>query len=158
MSGYQWLLLFHVLGAFLFLSGAVVAGILQLVAIRRRRPSEVALLLRLTRPAVALVAVGALAVLAFGIWLAEHAGYGVGDEWVVAAIALWAASLALGAAGGRAARHARYLAERLARDGDRPSPELRRALADPRALAVNYASLAAGIAILALMIWKPGAG
>ncbi len=157
VTEYQWLLLFHLLGAFLFLSGAVVAGILQLVAMRRQRPSEVALLLRLTRPAVLIVAIGTLAVLAFGIWLADERGYSLGDAWLAAALALWAVALALGAVGGRAARHARHLAERLAADGDRPHAELRHAVADPRALIVNYASVAAGLAILVLMIWKPGA-
>jgi hypothetical protein len=39
--------------------------------------------------------------------------------------------------------------------GDQRSPELRRAVANPIALAFNYASLGAALAILGLMIWKP---
>jgi hypothetical protein len=61
--------------------------------------------------------------------------------------------MVLGAVGGRSARHIRYLAERLAGEGDEPSDELRRALTSPVALVVNYASLAAALALLALMIW-----
>lgn len=157
MTKYDWLLLVHILGAFFFVSGSVVAGILQLAAMRRERPSEVALLLRLTRPAVLTVAVASLVVLGLGIWLAEYVGYGLGQGWIVAAIVLWVVSMGLGGAGGRPLRHARELAERLAADGDRPSPELHRAVADPRAAVLSYASFAALIAILVLMVWKPGA-
>jgi uncharacterized membrane protein len=158
VTRYDWLLLFHVLGAFLLLSGSVVAGLLHLAALRRDRPSEVALLLGLTRPAAAMVGVGSLATLGLGLWLAEDAGYGIGDQWVVASIALWVVAMALGGAGGRPLRHARGLAQRLAEDGDRPSEELHRAVADRRTMLLNYLSLAALVAILVLMVFKPGAG
>jgi uncharacterized membrane protein len=156
VTKYDWLLLVHILGAFMFVAGAVVAGVLHLAAMRRERPSEIALLLRLVRPMVMLVGVGSLVALALGIWLAEYVGYGIGKSWVVAAIVLWVVSSALGGAGGRPLRHAREFAERLAADGDRPSPELHRAVADPRALVLSYTSFAALIAILVLMVWKPG--
>jgi uncharacterized membrane protein len=155
VTKYDWLLLFHLLGAFLFVAGAVVAGILQLAAMRREQPSEVALLLRLTQPAVIVVGVGSLVTLGLGIWLAEYIGYGVGEGWVVAAIVLWVVSGALAGPAGRMLRRVRGLAERLAQDGDRPSPELRRAVGDPRPLLLNYTSFAALVAILVLMVWKP---
>lgn len=158
MTKYEWLLAFHILGAFLLVSGAVVAGVLQLAAMGRERPSEVALLFRLSRVAVVMVGVGSLTVLAFGIWLAEDLNYGVGDEWVLASIALWVTSAALGGAGGRTYRQARELAEGLAAEGDRPSAELKRLVAGRPALLLNYASVAALVAILVLMVWKPGAG
>jgi hypothetical protein len=45
MSLYDWLLFFHVTGAFLLIGGIVIAGILNLIAIAKdRRPSEVAAL------------------------------------------------------------------------------------------------------------------
>ena len=66
MTKYDWLLLVHILGAFLFLSGSIVAGVLALAAMRREVPSEVALLLRLTRPVVVLVGVGSLITSATG--------------------------------------------------------------------------------------------
>jgi uncharacterized membrane protein len=158
VTKYDWLLLIHILGAFLFVSGSVAAGILHVAATRRDRPSEVALVLGLVRPMVIAVAAGSLIALAFGIWLADDAGYGIGDEWVVAAIVLWVVSLVLGTPGGTALRHARELAERLAADGDHPSEELHRAVGDRRALVLNYASFAALIAIFVLMVFKPGAG
>jgi uncharacterized membrane protein len=158
VTKYDWLLLIHILGAFLFLSGSIVAGILHVAAMRRDRPSEIALLLGLVRPAVALVGIGSLMTLALGLWLAEDtAGYSAGDGWVVAAIVLWAVSGALGGLGGRPLRHARELAERLAADGDQPAEALQRAVGDPRALVLSYASFAALLAILVLMVWKPGA-
>lgn len=157
MSKYDWLLFIHVTGAALLVAGAVVAGVMLLAAMRRERPSEIALLLRTTRVGVALVGLGAFVVLAFGIWLADYLRYGVGDEWVVASIALWALSLALGGLGGRTHRKARVLAERLAAEGDRPSEELRRLVADRPALLLSYASTAAVVAMLVLMVWKPGA-
>ena len=49
MTTTQWLLGFHLVGAFLFVSGAVAVGLLHASAVRRERPSEVAFLLGLTR-------------------------------------------------------------------------------------------------------------
>jgi uncharacterized membrane protein len=158
VTKYDWLLLFHVLGAFLLFAGSIVAGILQLAAVRRTRPSEVLLLLGLMQPAVAAIGIGAIVSLGLGLWLADDAGYGIGEGWVVASIALWVVANALGGAGGRPLGRAAELARRLAEDGDQPSAELHRAVADRRALVLNYLSFAALIAILVLMVFKPGAG
>ncbi len=158
MTRYDWLLLFHLLAAFTFVSGSVAAGAFHLVAMRRDRPSQIALLLRLVRPLVPAIGAGSVAALGLGLWLADDAGYGMGDQWVVAAVVLWVVAVALGTPGGRTLRHARELAERLAADGDRPSVELHRAVGDRRALFLNYASFAALLAILVLMVFKPGAG
>lgn len=155
MTTTQWLLGFHLVGAFLFVSGAVAVGTLHTVALQRERPSEIALLLGLTRPAVAIVGAGSLLTIAFGIWLAGHDGVSFGDAWISAALALWVASIVLGAVGGRSARHTRYLAERLAAGADRPTEELRSALRDPVARALNFGSFLALVAVLALMVWKP---
>jgi uncharacterized membrane protein len=149
------LLFLHLVSAFLFVSGAVTAGVLQVTALRRERPSEIALLLRTTRVAVAILGVGALGSLAFGLALVGHEGIGFGTAWVAAAIALWVAAMALGGLGGRTARHARYLAERLAAQGDRPSEELRALVAHRPSLLLSYASTGAVVAILVLMVWKP---
>jgi uncharacterized membrane protein len=149
------LLFFHLLGAVCFFAGAALAGTLQLAAIRRERPSEILALLRLTRVGVALVGTGALLTLGFGIALAEHEGFGLSPAWIQAALGLWAAGMALGAYGGRTARHARHLAERLAVDGDVPSPELRSLLAARVPLWASYASGLTLLAILGLMVWKP---
>lgn len=156
VTTYQWLLGFHVLGAVLFVAGAVAAGLLHAAAMRRRQPSEIALLLRLTRVGVVVNGIGSLLSLGLGLWLVDYLPtYRLGDAWIAAALALWGASMVPAAVGGRAMRHARLLAERLAEEGDAASPELRRRVSDPLALVLNYLSLAMVLAILGLMVWKP---
>ena len=149
-------LFLHVLGA-IVLVGAVVAGVFNIAAIRRERPSEVALLLGLTRWAVIAISAGLLLTIAFGLWLVHDAGYGFGDAWIVSSLVLWALSGFLGSRGGRMQQETRILAERLAAEDDAPSRELRARLHDRVALALSWSSGLAALAILALMIWKPGA-
>jgi hypothetical protein len=148
------LLFLHLLSVLVFLGGAFVAGVLQLAAIRRDRPSEIALLLRLTRVGVALVGAGGLLTLVFGLALAgdEHR---FDEAWISASIVLWIVSMALGGIGGRTARHARELAERLAAEGDKPSDELRNVVAHRPSLLLSYASTLVLLAVLGLMVWQP---
>jgi hypothetical protein len=150
------LLFFHLLGAFCFFAGAAVAGVLQLAAIRRERPSEIYALLRLAPVGAALVGTGALLTLACGIALASHEGIPFSAAWIQAALGLWVAAMALGGYGGRAARHARHLAAGLAAEGDAPSTELRSLVAARGPLWASYASGLLLLAILGLMVWRPG--
>ncbi|HEX9415822.1 MAG TPA: DUF2269 family protein [Gaiellaceae bacterium] len=158
MSKYDWLLFLHITFAFLFAAGAVIAGVLQFSTMRRNRPSEVALLFRLTRVAEILVGVGSVGALLFGVWLTHYLGYGFGDGWIVGALVLWVVSGALAGMGGRTYRKARELAEELARSGDEPSDRLRALVRNPVALVLSYLGTAALVAILVLMVWKPGNG
>jgi len=123
------LLFFHLLGAVCFFAGAAVAGVLQLAAMRCQRPSEVAKLLGLTRAGVALVGVGSLLTLVFGLALAGHEGIGFSPAWIQAALGLWVLSMALGGYGGRTAR---------------------------LPLLASWASGLLLLAILGLMVWQPG--
>ena len=157
MDRYHWLLFLHVAGAFLLLGGAVVAGVFNVAALRRDRPSEIALLLGMTRWAVVAISVGLPTTLGFGLWLVHDVGYGWGQTWIVVALVLWVAAGALGGIGGKRDRRTREFAEHLLTEGDMPSPELRARLRDPVSLALSWGSGAVVIAILALMIWKPGA-
>ena len=157
MDRYQWLLFLHVAGAFFLIGGIVIAGVFNLAALRRERPSEIATLLGLTRLAVVCIGIGMLATLGFGLWLVHHVGYGWGDAWIIAALVLWALTGFLGGRGGRYEREARELAERLAAEGDAPNEELRAKLRDPKALALSWSSGLVAFAVLGLMIWKPGA-
>jgi uncharacterized membrane protein len=151
----HWLLFFHLVGAICFFAGAAVAGTLQIDALRRERPSEILVLLRLTRAGVALVGVGALLTLAFGVALASHLGYGFSPAWIQASLGLWVAAMALGGIGGRTARQARYRAEELAAAGDEPDEELRALVAHRPSLVLSYVSTALLVAVLALMVWRP---
>jgi uncharacterized membrane protein len=155
---YQWLLFFHVTGAFLLVGGAAVAAVLNLAALRGgRRPSEVALLFGLVRIAVVAIVAGSVLTLAFGLWLVDEARYGYGDGWIVAAIVLWVLGNATGNLGGRRDERTAKLAQRLASEGDVPSAELDARVRDPLSLALSYGSGLIMLAVLGLMIWKPGA-
>jgi uncharacterized membrane protein len=148
-------LFLHLLGAFCFFAGGAVVGVLQLAAIRQERPSQIYAFLRLAPVGAALVGAGALLALGFGIGLAEHEGLGLSPPWIQAALGLWIAAMALGAFGGRTARHARRLAGKLAAEGDAPSPELRALVSARGPLWASYASFVLLLAILVLMVWKP---
>jgi uncharacterized membrane protein len=152
---YHWLLFFHLLGAFALVAGAAVAGTLQVTALRRERPSEILVLLRATRVGVLLVSVGAVFTLGFGIALASNAGYGFSPAWIQAALGLWVASVVAGGIGGRTARHARHLAERLAAQGDGVSEELRALVGHRPSLWLSYLSSILIGAIIVLMVWRP---
>ena len=150
------LLGFHVLGAVCFFVGGIAVGVLQLKAIRQERPSQVYAHLRRAPFGAALVGTGALLTLGFGIALAEHKGIGLSPAWIQASLGLWVLAMALGAFGGRTARHARHLAKKLAAEGDAPSPELRATVSARGPLLASYASFLLLIAIVVLMVWQPG--
>ena len=157
MDRYQWLLVFHVAGAFMALGGAMMAAIFNVAALRRERPSEVVVLFRLTRYAVTAITSGMVVALAFGLWLISDADYSWGDAWIVVALILWVVANALGGMGGRRDKRTREFAEQRVAAGDQPSAELRARLRDPLSLALSWGSGLAVLTILALMIWKPGA-
>jgi uncharacterized membrane protein len=152
---YETALFLHLLGALLFVAGIVVAGVAFEAARRRSRPAEIALLLGLTRIGVLLVALGGLLLLAFGLWLVHLGRFDYGARWIDAALALYVVALALGGLGGQRPKRARRLAARLAAEGEPASDELHTLLDDPVSLLANYASAAAVLAILALMVFKP---
>jgi uncharacterized membrane protein len=154
---YDWLLFLHVTGAFMVMGGVVMAGVFSVSALRSERPSEIALLLRLGRVAGVSIGGGMVLTLVFGLWLVAHVDYGWGDAWIVTSLLLWVVANALGGIGGNRDKQARKLAERLTAEGDAPSAELSARLRDSVSLTLNWGSGVVAIAILALMIWKPGA-
>jgi uncharacterized membrane protein len=157
VSTYQWLLVFHVTGAFLLLGGGAFAASLNLIALGRDRPSDIVLLFGLIRVAVVAISLGTLLAFVFGLWLVHEANYRYGDGWVIAAIVTLVAANALGGAGGRRDEKTAQLARRLAAAGDEPSAELRARVRDPISLGLSYGSGLLLVLVLALMIWKPGA-
>jgi uncharacterized membrane protein len=147
----------HLLGAFLLVGGMVVAGVAFEAARRAQTPEQIATLLGLARVGALLVAAGTVLVAAFGLWLVDLGGVGYSTDWLDAAVALFAVVIVLGVAGGRRPKHARRhaVAERDARG---VSPELRRLLDDRAARTLNYLAALLIVAIVALMVFKPGAG
>ena len=157
MGTYDWLLALHVTGAFLLLGGAVSAGALNLLARRVERPSEIALLLGLTRIPLVAINVGMPATIVFELWLVVHVdGYEITEAWILASLLLWAVSGALGYLGGNREKETRLEAERLAAEDDSPSAALAVRLRDRVANLLSWGSGVAALVILALMIWKPG--
>jgi uncharacterized membrane protein len=146
----------HVTGAFFLVSGSVTAGILNVLAGRAERPSETALLLGLIRIAVVAIGAGAAATLIFGIWLWHEQGFGIGTAWIWISLVLWVIANALGGIGGKHQERTRKLAEQLAAAGDTMTDELRALVRDPRASALSWLAGAATLAILVLMLWRPG--
>jgi uncharacterized membrane protein len=147
MTTENWALFFHLLGAFLFVSGAVVSAVAYEVARRRTSPAEIAAVLEVAQFGAILVGPSGLLTVAFGLWLVhiEHVGYGAG--WVDAAIVLFVAAGALGGFAGGKPREARELAER----GQDP----RVLLDDPLTRALNYVAALLVVAIIVLMVFKP---
>jgi uncharacterized membrane protein len=157
VSTYQWLLVFHVTGAFLLLGGGAIAAALNLSALRRDRPSEIVLLFGLIRIAVVAIMIGTFLAFVFGLWLVHEANYGYADGWVVGSIVLLIVANAAGGIGGKRDERTAKFARELAASGDQPSAELRARVRDPISLLLSYGSGLLLVAVLALMIWKPGA-
>ncbi len=156
MSRYDWLLFVHVLGAFAFLGGVFALVALQIAAMRSVRASDVALFMHVGRVAEAMINAGAVVVLVLGIWLALDFDYGLDEPWIVASLVLWVVSAVLGYFGGKRYSAARREADRLAAGDDRRTPELDALLGDPAAFVINWGGTASVLAILALMVFKPG--
>jgi len=151
-----FLLQAHVFGAVLFVGGSLAAGVLNILAIRADRPSETARLLRLIRFPVLVVGVGVVLTLVLGLWLVHRDGYSYGAFWIWASVVLWVVANALGGLGGKQQRKVRLLAEQLAAADDTSTDELHRLLRDPKGNALSWLAGLATLAILVLMVWRPG--
>jgi uncharacterized membrane protein len=143
----------HLIGAFTFIAGLVLAAASFEAARRRPTAGEVALLLALARRGALLAVAGAVLLAPFGLWLVHLGAFGYGSGWVDASIVLFAAALALGAYGGQAPKRARRLAE--TDDGSAAvSAELRALLDEPRARVANQLALLLVLATITLMVFK----
>ena len=88
-------------------------------------------------------------------WLSRSSARRIDSGWLQVTYVLVVWLGVVGAIAGRLDRRTRELAERAAAEGDRPSAELARRLRDPVALTLDASMLAATVAIVALMVWKP---
>ncbi len=153
---YDLALSLHLLGAFTLVSGTVVAIVGFEAARRRTSCSEIALVLGLARVGALLVVGGVFLAGAFGLWLVDLGHWGYGTPWVDAAIGLLGMVAVVGWAGGQRPKRARKLAGALATRGLPPSTELRALLGDRITLVLNYLAAGALLAIVVLMVAKPG--
>jgi uncharacterized membrane protein len=153
---YEWALFLHLVGVVLFFSGGAVAAVALESARRRERAAEIASILGLARIGALLTGVGTLVILVFGIWLVHLGKWPWGSAWIDASLGLLVAAAVVGGLGGRWPKEARLLATRLAAEGREDRPALRRLLDHPLSLALNYGAGLLGLAILGLMVFKPG--
>lgn len=149
------LLFLHILGALLFVSGIVLAGVAFESARARQRTDEISLLLGLGRLGAVLVAFGGMLLLACGLWLAGVERIGLGTAWLAAAITLFFLALVLGTLGGQRPKQARLLARELAERGAGVSSELRSLLDDRPSRMANQGAAVLILVVLALMVFKP---
>jgi hypothetical protein len=136
---YDWLLFLHILGAFVAVGSLTALWSLALAT----RPSAPILTaedaMRFGRIAGPVVGVGMGIALLFGIWLAiDSSSYQPWDGWIVAALVLWVVAVATGVRAGK-----KFQTDPV---GGRQT--------GLRLQTVNSLAL---LAILVLMIWKPGA-
>lgn len=155
MNEFRVALFFHLLGVLLFVAGIALAGVAFEFARRKQRPSEIQLLLSLTRAGVLFVGIGTVLLGGFGLWLVHVGEFGYGTGWIDDSIALFLIALILGAVGGQRPKQARRVAAQLSADQAAATPQLRALLDDPLSRAANYGSLIAILAIVVLMVFKP---
>jgi hypothetical protein len=138
---YEWLLVLHVLSAFALVASLVAFWGLTIAARAGLNPALGAI----AAPFGAAAAIGTIGTLVFGIWLAIYVdGYELWDGWIVASLVLWVVGTGAGQQTGAAmARAAEPGADAAA---------LRR-----RGTLLHTVSSLAVLAIVALMIFKPGA-
>jgi len=154
-----WILAAHLFGAFA-LVGGLTAFVIATVAARRIADPQQALALgRIVGAGTVAFRAGLVVVVVFGIWLVFRVkGYAISNGWIVAALVLW---LVVGALGDRSvvvSKRATELARTLDSSGrEGPSDDLRRALRGRSLLVLRIGAALAALAILVLMVWKPGA-
>src|SRR3954470_3930304 len=131
---YHALLFLHVLSAFFLATAAVLYSAFVLGGPVNRTTRLVAEILW---------GVGGLGVLAFGIWLAvNRPEYEVYDGWIIAALVLWVVLM------GSCAR---------ASQGVKPAGDDSAVAVDRRAAFAHWMRIVWFIALLVVMVWKPGA-
>jgi hypothetical protein len=141
---YDWLLFLHVLSAIALVVTVVVFSAFALGSARDSRVLAVANVAW---------AVGGLGTLALGIWLAIYVdGYEVWDGWIVGAIVLWAIATELG----RRAQIA-FAPAAASETGRTPGSEVGPAPLPSQAALMHWLRSLAVLALLVIMIYKPGA-
>jgi uncharacterized membrane protein len=154
---YDWLLSLHVLAAFAWVAALVLYTVVIVAAWGSSVPSDVVRMFRITRVGDALIAVGMIGTIVFGIWLAIDE-YEIWDGWIIAALILWLVSGAVGGQVGKVYNGVRDRAKALLEEGrDAPSPELSAMLRSQRGLVLHVLMILLVLALLVVMIYKPGA-
>jgi uncharacterized membrane protein len=157
MSLTDWLIALHVLSAFAWIAALLIYSVLVAALWRTALPSDVVRLFRVSRVGDALIAIGMIGTIVFGIWLAVDE-YEIWDGWIITALVLWVAAAAIGGRTGATYKVVNDRARSLAADGqDAPSSELAALARSQRGLVLHVAGSVIALAILVVMVYKPGA-
>jgi hypothetical protein len=131
---YHALLFFHVFAAFCLGAAALIYSAFVLGSPVNRATRLVAEILW---------GVGGLGVLAFGVWLAfNRPEYEIYDGWIIAALVLWVLMMGSGAR---------------ASQGVKPAGDDSAIAVDRRTAFAHWMRIVWFIALLVVMVWKPGA-
>jgi hypothetical protein len=155
----DWLLALHVLAAFAWIASLVVYTVVIVAGRRLSVPSDVARLFAVSRSGDALIAVGMIGTIVFGLWLAiDLDAYHPWDGWIIAAVVLWFVAGEVGRRTGAIYDATRQRAKELVREGnDAPSQELNAMLRSQRGATFHGLLVLISIVFLVVMIYKPGA-
>jgi hypothetical protein len=155
----DWLLALHVLSAFAWVAALVIYTVVIAAGWGLTVPSDVIRMFRVSRVGDALIAVGMMGTIIFGIWLAiDLDAYQVWDGWIITALVLWLVAGAVGGQVGKVYNGARDRAKALLDEGqDAPSPELNAMLRSQRGVVLLTLMILVVLALLVVMIYKPGA-
>jgi uncharacterized membrane protein len=155
----DWMLALHVLAAFAYVAGIILFWVL-IVAVRRTdTPQGTIRLEPVVKVGNAAVGLGAGGTIVLGLWLAfSVGGYDIWDGWIIAALVLWVISMPLGQRTGAAYMQGMTKAQELQTAGQSgPSTELLALNRTSQGLVFHALASLTVLAILVLMIWKPGA-
>lgn len=172
----------HIIFAFIMFAGSFGATLLRYAAMKyHATPSHVAVILGIVRPVVPVVVIAMLLTILFGLWLASYEREHFHEAWLIATYILVAYILIVGAVAGKRDRLTRELAERLSSssssgqtndNGAVPAATkassvttegdsieaLKKSLDDPISWTLNLSMLGSIFVIIALMVFRPGAG
>jgi uncharacterized membrane protein len=140
-----WILALHVLAAFALIGSLTLFTVATAAGRRIESPDEAVVLGRTVALGTVAITIGFIGTIVLGIWLVLSLdAYALLDGWIIAAIVLWFVTGALS--------H-RSLVDYAAA----MKPESGEEKPGARPLLLHVGASACAIAILVLMIWKPGA-
>ncbi len=159
MSLDEWALALHVLSAFAFVGGIVLFWVLIIAGRTADTPDDTLRMEPVAKVGNVAVGVGAGGTLLLGIFLAlSYGDYNLWDGWIIAAIVLWIAAAAAGSRTGAEYMKPLLKARELSEAGQTGSnPELLALNRTQRGVALHAVSSLIALALLVVMIWKPGA-
>jgi uncharacterized membrane protein len=155
----DWILALHVLSAFALVAGIVLFWVM-IVAVRRTdTPGETIRMAPVAKVGNAAAGIGGIGTIVFGVWLAfSVGGYDIWDGWILAAIVLWAIATGVGGRTGKEYMAGMKKAQELEAAGQTgSSAELLAVNRTRNGLVLHTVGSVVTLAILVLMIWKPGA-